>query len=348
MKLLWVDLQYDYGNPKRGLNPIGQYGFKSSFEKLGHTVIPFYYDSYLSRTSALQTDLLKFAEQQRPDMIGFCLFQNQFDFSTLDQLRKIAPTFNWFGDDTWRFDSFTQHYAKHFTYCITTDKYSLAKYRKLGVSQIILSQWAAMESDADTDQHQSIEKSASSVTAKMDISFVGQAHPYRTWVIEKLRKVGFKVHTFGPGWPEGSVTNEQMNQIFRESKISLNLPNSEGDELGYLLSRPKGLLKRVRAKKINSQIKARNFEIPYHGGFQLTDYVPGLEDYFQVGKEVACYRTLSDLVTQLEYYLDNQEERERIRRQGFERAQADTYTERFRKIFSEFSKLSEMNTPANG
>ena len=37
------------------------------------------------------------------------------------------------------------------------------------------------------------------------------------------------------------------------------------------------------------QIKGRNFEIPGCGGFLLTDYVPGLERYFQIGEEIVCY-----------------------------------------------------------
>jgi spore maturation protein CgeB len=58
MKILFVDLQYDYGIKSRGLNLIGQDGFKKSMEQLGHDVVPFYYDEYLSGGSALQKALL--------------------------------------------------------------------------------------------------------------------------------------------------------------------------------------------------------------------------------------------------------------------------------------------------
>ena len=59
MKVLFVDIEYDYGIKSRGLNTIGQDGFKASLERLGHEVIPFYYDDYLNNTKPLQDLLLK-------------------------------------------------------------------------------------------------------------------------------------------------------------------------------------------------------------------------------------------------------------------------------------------------
>ena len=61
------------------------------------------------------------------------------------------------------------------------------------------------------------------------------------------------------------------------------------------------------------QIKARNFEIPLAGGFQLSNYVPGLEKYLKIGDEIAVYNTPEECAQQVEYYLANDE----IRRESF-------------------------------
>ena len=69
MKILFVDLQYDYGSKNRGINEIGERGFRQVFEKLGHEVECFYYDEYLKNLAQLQVDLLEKARLFRPDLI---------------------------------------------------------------------------------------------------------------------------------------------------------------------------------------------------------------------------------------------------------------------------------------
>ena len=46
-----------------------------------------------------------------------------------------------------------------------------------------------------------------------------------------------------------------------------------------------------------------NFEIPYYGGFQLTNYVPSLEMYLNIGQEVICYNDIDELELLINYYL---------------------------------------------
>ena len=120
MEVLYVDLEYDYGIKSRGINSIGQDGFKSSFLRLGHNVDSFYYDDYLDDLKSLQKDLCDYADKVKPDLIFFCLFRDQFSFKTLNYLKSRYTTINWFGDDQWRFNSFTRHYAPCFSWCVTT------------------------------------------------------------------------------------------------------------------------------------------------------------------------------------------------------------------------------------
>jgi len=192
MKILYVDLQYDYGIQSRGLNLIGQDGFKHSFEKLGHEVVGFYYDDLLANKALLQKKLLETADQVMPDLIFFCLFQDQFKHETLKSLKEKYTTANWFGDDQWRFDNFTRRYVNDFSWCITTDVYAVSKYRALGQKNIILSQWAAI------DAHEKFEEASA---YKYDVSFVGGYHPYRAWFIKQLTYSGIAVEAFGNGWP---------------------------------------------------------------------------------------------------------------------------------------------------
>ena len=59
----------------------------------------------------------------------------------------------------------------------------------------------------------------------------------------------------------------QIEPSFEDLMSSLN------DLRSYLLS-----------KKTSEQIKARNFEIPGFGGFQLSQYSLGLEDFYDIDR----------------------------------------------------------------
>lgn len=84
----------------------------------------------------------------------------------------------------------------------------------------------------------------------------------------------------------------------------------------------------------SKQIKGRNFEVPGCGAFLLTEYVDHLEDYYEIGKEVECFRSLKELVEKIDYYLKHEEERERIAKAGYERTMREhTWEKRFNDIF---------------
>lgn len=327
MKVLFVDMQYDYGQKSRGINAIGLLGFKKAIENLGHEVETFFYDEYLNgKITELQSDLLKKANDTNPDLIFFCLFKDQFKIETLQILKEKYRTINWFGDDTWRFDNFTTRYAPNFTYCITTDKYSLLKYNKIKTTRVVRAQWAAIDDD----------RVFAEKPYKYEVSFVGGFNPYRKWFVDQLKKYNIEVICFGNGWPNGPLSNDAMIELFQVSKINLNISNSASYDLRYLIKHPKNMLHTIRSKKQVSQIKARNFEINYYGGFQLTDYAPTIEEYYELGKEIACYCTPDEAALQIHYYLNSEKEREEIRRNGQKRAQLGyTYTGQFRKIFEE-------------
>ena len=330
MKILFIDLKYDYGDKARGINHIGQDGFKESLEQLEHKVESFYYDAYLSDTRLLQLTLIEFAEQCQPDLIFFNLFKDQFDHSTIRGLSSKFTTINWFGDDQWRFESFTKYYANDFTWCITTDLFSVEKYKSIGQCNVIYSQWAAINSHALSQEL--------FTGYKYDVTFVGGYHPYRHWFIKQLRNNGVRVEAYGYGWPNGPLSFQQMNIIFRDSKINLNISNSNSFDLSYLSSSLKALILAFRSKKSTSQIKARNFEIPYFGGFQLSDYVPSLESYFEIGKEVVCYSSPEEAALQIQYYLTNDELRESIRHAGYKRATNEHgYIHRIKNILKQIT-----------
>lgn len=327
MKIVYVDLQYDYGVKSRGLSPIGEKGFSNVFKSLGHDVRCFYYDDYIKNPEPLQKLLLDFVKSEPTDLVYFSLYTDQFYPETLRELQKLCITVAWFGDDQFRFENYTCRYAPDFNYCVTTDPYAVPKYKKIGVNNVFLSQWAALNVDVPPLNHTPIYK--------YDVSFVGGFHSVRKWYVNEFRKAGLKVEAFGYKWPNGAVSLSGMIDIFNSSKINLNLSNSVNWDIRYLADGPTNILRAFMSAKNVSQIKARNFEIPYYGGFQLTPYVPWLEDYFAIGKEIVCYADVDEAIRLAKFYLENDADREKIRLASIEKSRnVHTYLHRHRDFFT--------------
>jgi hypothetical protein len=84
---------------------------------------------------------------------------------------------------------------------------------------------------------------------------------------------------------------------------------------------------------ISNDINYRTFETTGCGTFLLTNYTNGLENLFEIGKEIEVYKSFGELDEKVEYYLKNDEERIKIQNLGYERAKKDhTYFERAKKL----------------
>lgn len=322
-----VMLEYDYGQKSRGPSGDKLWFFKN-LKKQCKLVEPFWFDGYLKDTNALQKDLSTFAEKVQPDLIFFIPYTDQFDTVTLDLLRAKFKTVAWFGDDHWRFDTFTRKYAPHFSHSITTDPYAEKKYQAIGIKPI-LSEWAA-EPIANSDRGESAPN------YQYDVSFVGTKNEVRKWFIDRLKSMGIAVDCFGSGWSNGRVTEAEIKSIFLNSRINLNLSNSVPQDISFVFAHPRNFARWVVSKKRAEQVKARNFEIPLEGGFQLTQYALGLERHLEIGREVAVFTSPSECAAQIEYYLSNESARAQIAAAGQKRAIKDhTYERRIEAILTE-------------
>jgi spore maturation protein CgeB len=323
--VLAVMLQWDYGQASRGIS-IEKSSFFFAMQQLVQRVEPFWYDEYLDNTSPLQELVVARARELQPDLIFFIPYTDQFTVETLDSLKIISPTYCWFGDDQWRFESFTARYASHFTHVSTTDPWSIPKYRAMGIDPI-LTQWAGQPFSEE------LGALADEQLFAHDVSFVGARTNYRAWFVQQLAKRGIHVTCFGAGWPNGRVDNTTMERIFRTSRINLNISNSVSRDVRFVMSSPRSLLHYLRSPKRVEQMKARNFEISLAGGFQLTNYVPCLERYLAIGDEIALYSTPEECAGQISYYLAESAERCRMAARGHARVLNEhTYRHRVEHI----------------
>jgi spore maturation protein CgeB len=123
-----------------------------------------------------------------------------------------------------------------------------------------------------------------------------------------------------------------MVRTFGASRINLNLSSAfdPPEPLPLRLLRPF----RGRREGRRSQIKGRTFEVPGSGGFLLTDHVAYLEDYLTPGEEIGVFEDADDLVAQVGWWLEHEEDRARAANAGYKRVREEhTYDHRFAEIF---------------
>ena len=339
-------MKYDYGNPKNGFS-FEHYNFYDSLIKMNggrNEVTYFPFDELLIKygINKMNQILLNEVKRINPDLCFFFIFRNEIKFNTIKKITDSGvKTFNWFSDDHWRFNVFSKYWANAFSSFSTTDKNSLEKYKKLGFKNVIKTQWGV---------NQFLYKPKSSFK-KYDITFIGQKYNDRAKFINVLKNAGFNVSCWGSGWSSGRVSQDEMIKIFSNSKINLNFSKSNTSLklktlLGFFASsniggelyihNPKIIFNNIKntIDPFKMQIKGRIFEVLGSGGFLISEYVENLSDYYKIDKEIILFKNLLDFKKKVEYYLENEMEREIVRKAGYIRSiNEHTYEKRFNEIF---------------
>ena len=356
MKIAYVALKYDYGKKERGFS-FEHNNFYDALSKMegGHQIIYFPFDEIMQDVGREEMNkrLLEMIKKERPDFTFFCIFTDEIDKKTLQEIKesKATVSFNWFTDDHWRFDNFGKYYCWYFDYVGTTDSQAPAKYAEIGYKNVIKTQWAC--------NHRMYKPTGIEATSighrtagdfKYDVTFVGQPHGDRKEVVAKLQAAGLNVQCWGGGWPNGRISQEGMLEIFSTSKVNLNLTKSSNDmnlkalakiffyrrnDHTYRLYSPIMWVNNLKSllNKKREQIKGRNFEVPGTGGFILTGDADNLGDYYTDGKEIAIFNGIDELIAKAKYYVEHDEEREQIAKAGYDRTLHEhTYEQRFKEI----------------
>lgn len=89
--------------------------------------------------------------------------------------------------------------------------------------------------------------------------------------------------------------------IFHNSKINLN----------------------ITSQTITSGIPQRIFDILSCRGFCLTNYQPEVAECFSDGEELVMYTDMADLADKVNYYLEHEEERKRIAKNGYRKVKEE-------------------------
>ncbi|HEX9761256.1 MAG TPA: glycosyltransferase [Candidatus Acidoferrales bacterium] len=317
-RVLLVALLYDYDKPERGYS----YEYYTNFAGLQQlfTEAELFDFGTCCREhgrEGMNHILLDYVRSARPVLTMIAPFLDELVPETFPQMKGATTTLLYFFDDIWRLD-FARRWVPHVDFFTTPSSWPYRRYLDQGYANAIYSPFGF-----DPRQY-----TKGTGERQHDVTFVGGVHPYRLFLIKKLQQAGIRVQAWGSYWPSGRVTQAQMVEIFQRSKISLNITNSTttydpAHALEYFLSSPRAIRTVLRSRKTKEQMKARHFELPACGAMELTYYAEDLEHHFEIGKELAIYMDLGDLIEKARYYLRHDDEREAIAAAGYARAHRD-------------------------
>lgn len=261
----------------------------------------------------------------------------------VDEIKALGiVTVNWYCNGSYQLHLVSE-IAPRYDWCLVPEKFRIADYEAMGAHPIYCQEAANPCVYLPSD-----------VPQEFDAVFVGQAYGERPASIKSLRGQGIDVRVWGPGWRSfgpvsplrravrwgrrtlrgggaepitlpapilgGLLSDEDMVRMFSRARINLGFSSCGDTHLG--------------SERI-LQVRLRDFEVPMSGGFYLVEYMEELEEFYEIGQEIVCYRDPKDLADKIKYYLAHDEERERIRRAGHARCRRDhTWQRRFQMAFA--------------
>lgn len=275
-----------------------------------------------SGKQAMNEKLRLFIRIEKPDVTLFCLHENEFDVKTFIEIKEETKTVVYFLDDPLR-PTFAKQWIKHFDYFATSDYYMFKQYESEEIKNVIYTPFGfslAVYKKKELDK-------------KYDVSFVGSFSPLRKWLIELLAKEGVKVNVFGSGWGVGEhLPVEGIVDVYNQSKINLNLTNGTSRDIGMLLNSFRSLSAiklNLLTKRIKEQVRGKHFAINGCGGFQLSYFVPGLNLFYEIDKEIAVYEDIYNLPAEIKFFLNNEDLRTDIANAGYIRSLEDHSSQKY-------------------
>jgi len=281
---------------------VGEPEIANALEKLGHTVIRH---PNTERPGTLDADILLFSKLTFPGHINF--------------LRELKiPRVCWMFDLYWGYRNekrIEQNKEQLFQadLVLTTDGGNTDKWKKHNINHKCLRQGIAED----------VTMGSPNFATVAEIGFVGTRSPWAGWdyrpaLIDWLKATyGTKFKHFGQ---DGSLRHEDLNDLYATLKIVV----------GDTVHSPNYWSNRI-------------YETIGRGGFLIHPLVEGIEKEFTPYKHFIPYNygDMAGLREKINYYLQADEEREKIRQAGFEHCHKyHTYTKRARQLIDELRRIN--------
>lgn len=304
---------------------------REALRDLGHEVDTFYYRSLaypeltLREKIVQRLDPVDFFAQMNRKLIGQVktgrydlVFINKGEIiyaKTVDVLSQIPEVrvASWYVDSPLWFHSSTRHIAqslKFFDIVFVFDGHYTPEIKRWGAKRV-----EVLPFGCDPAVHKKVELTPEEQTLYgSPVCFIGNyqgAGSDREKILDQL--VDCDVKIWGAGWQHCPIEalkqkwagrparQEELVKIYSASRITVNVTH------------PQSI----------TQPNLRTFEAAACGILLINDWLSGLKDFFDVGREIEVYTSVKELKEKLGYYLSHPKLAEEIGQAGQRRAYKD-------------------------
>jgi hypothetical protein len=291
-----------------------------------------YRDAYLRHgRQALEPSIAKAVEDAKSELVVYTQFPSTYAYvrpGFLLALRRRSRVIGLGFDDEIYFEQ-AKHFYVHCDAVITTDVQGAERLRSLGIA-VHLAQL----------QQPHVAAAITGMQEDIPVSFVGEmSKPGRRRYVQALEAAGVPVQDYGYGSRNGPLSDAEVIDVFRRSKINLNFTGTNP---------PSWILRHYPERSGTGQMKGRPFEIAALGRFCLCEWAPCVEYWFRPGEEIGVFRDATELAATTKRYLEDSALRQRIAAAAHERYRSQYAPEmQFKRIFSEIL-AARQRTPQPG
>lgn len=263
----------------------------------------------------INKELVYEADRIKPEILLVCLGENIFP-ETINKIReKNIVTVNWFTEFL-KYWHIIEKIAPAYTHFFSSDSITLRKLEKIGLKN------CSYLPEAIEKKWQNPFKNRKE---KYSVTFIGSYNP-KVWAnreefLNAVKDLGLNI--WGPpiwlktslkDYYRGKASGDKMLQIYKESKIALDIPWDDG---------------------IAEGIGRRPFEVMASGAcFLMHDIRKDIRRIFN-NTQYVPFSDKDDLRSKVDYYLKHDAERRAIARAGYETTIRDhTFLARIKKITS--------------
>jgi hypothetical protein len=200
-------------------------------------------------------------------------------------------------DDPESSDDLSKPVARHYDLCLVGNIAEVETYKSWGVKHAEF--WPLGFFDEEIDKSITEEQILSDERV-IDVSMLCER--VSNWRGERLDKFTAAFPNgsyYGRGWPNGFLDDTEKLNLYRKTKIGLNIHNSTGP------------------------INFRTFMLPANGVMLLCDNKSYLSKLYVLGEEAVGFDTIEEAIELCKYYLEHDDKRKKIAVAGWKRAVKD-------------------------
>lgn len=313
-------------------------GFSGSGESNQSSLFSRFQNKYIFGPTIfrLNKDLVSLSMRSRPDLLFVYRGTHIFP-ETLRKIKMVcgSKVFGYHNDDpfskhnnrfSWRFFHGS---LKEYDHIFSYRHKNLDDYSNMGHHNISLLR-SSFIAERNFPEEVDYRKFLS------DVVFVGHFEDDgRDQMFKQLLELGINLKIYGPEWERSA------HYSFFKKRMGPILPAI--DNYNMVLNSTKIAI--VLFSKINKDSYTRRcFEIPATKTLMVCEYSKDMaENLFNEGQEAIYFRSFDDLAQKLKYYLANEDDRERIANNAFERLHYDGHNigDRCKQVLSIYKNLKE-------